>query len=383
MTKKITNDKDWSKYSDASLMLEYNYLHKRKLEIPQSLIDELMYRFNTCRPTKDMCKPKTERHNLSPRHYKQTKEWSEASTQSLMGAYYHRKSKNLPIPDEIHFAMMEKIKNYDAKTRTIIKDKKTINWSKKSDNSIYNAYKYRRQKNIPFPEGLNAELIKRFPDYDEASQTFKKIPKIKTYADYTTNTLRLAYYKCKRDNLPIPDDLNKELTKRFHNYDPEKQILLARNKDFRAETRAKQLQQIAAQYTDTQIVVSVKTVETKEAVTYNDVFINGTKILSNHIDTEIKLLCDDTILAIHGIITNDVHYPHTPTWLAYNAQMKLLAAVKANAYSEHYIQINRISDTSDKINIFLDNNTTMSLSKEKMKKLADGRRFVLENQKTR
>lgn len=383
MTKNTQPDKDWSKYSDASLMLEYNYLHKRKLEIPQSLIDELMNRFKTCKPTKSMCKSKTERHNLSPRHYKRTQEWSGASHQSLMGAYYYRKSKNLPIPDDLHFALADKFLNYDTKTRTLIKIEEPINWAEKSNRSIQNAYIYRKHKNLPISEELKAELIKRFPNYDEESNTFTKVRKTKNYSEQSKTTLRIAYYNHKKTNKQIPDDLNAELAKRFHNYDPEKRVLLEKNKDVNAEKRATTLQQIAAQYTDTRIVVSVKPVDIKENVTYNNVFINGTKILSNHIDTEIKLLCDDTILAIHGIITNDVHYPRTPTWLAYNTQMKSLANIKANVYSEQYVQIKHISDTSDKVNIFLDNKITMSLSKEKLKKLADGRRFVLENQKTR
>lgn len=214
-------------------------------------------------------------------------------------------------------------------------------------------------------------------------KTFKQIQIHKPYSKQNTDYIRNVYNKYKQHNIQIPEGLNEELAKRFPNYDPEKQIFDNFEKILQAEAQAKQLQQIVNTSKNGQIIVSIKTVKTKNHIKYNDVLINGNRILSNHIDTEIKLLCDNTVLAIHGTVTNDEHYPETPTWLAYNTQIQSLNTSKVQNFSGYYAQIKHISDTNDTVNIFLDNKTTIVLKKDKLKKIANGLHFVLEKKKTR
>ena len=482
---------DWSKSSNASLMTAYHYRKKLNMQISDDLNEEMAKRFPNYDPNTKTFKQKTDwskssresilvtyhyrkRNNIPisnelnielakrfPNYDPVTKtlnvkiDWSKSSDQSLKTSYYYRKKNNIQIPDELNKELTKRFNNYDPDTRTI---KQKNDWSKSSRDSVLVTFHFRKRNHLPISDELNQELAKRFPNYDPVTQTLKKITKKKKISEYSKLTLHVTYYKYKRQNLPIsdefneemakrfpnydpinrsfkkttnettdsinedqkatiqtktqykkhiiwsettdnklrsayqyrkknkiliPDDLNEELAKRFPGYDPEKQIFDKLEQTRQEEAYAEKLRKIVTNSRSKKIVVSVQTVDTKEDVTYNDVFVNGTKILSNHINTQIKLLCDDTILAIHGIITNDARYPNNPTWLAYNAQMQSIPPIKTNIYSGHYVQIKHISYINTKVNVFLDNKTTIILNKEKMKKIANGRYFVLNKDNSR
>ncbi len=362
---------DWENFTEQQLKNVY-YRMKRKLHrLPTKLNLELANRFSDYDPQEQKFNKTIKKKNVF-----------EYTNRTLQVTYYEYHKLKKPIPDELNAELAKRFSNYDPETQKFKQEKtKNKSYTEFADNTLRSAYhKFKKQK-LPIPDELNAELANRFSNYDPETQKFK--PKTKSYADCTESALRSAYYEHKEQKLPIPDELNTELAKRFPGYDPEQKIFDVLEQISREEARAEKLHKLVMKSKNKKIIVSVQTVDVKEAVTYNDIFINGTKILSNHIDTEIKLLCDDTILAIHGIITNDVHYPHTPTWLAYNAQMKSLSPTQANTYSNYYVQINNIRDINDKINIFFNNKTTVVLSKEKLKRVANGHYFVLENQKTR
>ena len=131
------------------------------------------------------------------------------------------------------------------------------------------------------------------------------------------------------------------------------------------------------------LVVSVKQLKITLSDIYNDVFVNDKKILSNHVNTQIKLFGDDTILAIHGIITNNSDYPVTPQWMVYDAKLNSRAQKIKQVFSKYNVQIKNVSLAGDSIRLDLTNRSSCLLNIERMKKIAGNKRFVIKTEKTK
>ena len=131
------------------------------------------------------------------------------------------------------------------------------------------------------------------------------------------------------------------------------------------------------------LVVSVKQLKITLSGIYNDVFVNDKKILSNHVNTQIKLFGDDTILAIHGIITNNSDYPVTPQWMVYDANLNSRAPKIKQVFSKYNVQIKNVILAGDSIRLDLTNRSSCLLNIERMKKIAGNKRFVIKTEKTK
>lgn len=130
------------------------------------------------------------------------------------------------------------------------------------------------------------------------------------------------------------------------------------------------------------ITVTIKPIKTTLDGTYNDIYINGVKFIGNHVDTQIKLLCSNTILAIHGTIVNNPKYPEIPTWMVYDTNLRSRIPEYKQKHSQYNIYANGITNTSDGTAILeLSNNAKVYLETGRMKKIAQMRRFVIDNQK--
>lgn len=92
-----------------------------------------------------------------------------------------------------------------------------------------------------------------------------------------------------------------------------------------------------------EIVVSVKQIKITLEGVYNNIFVNGKKLLSNHINTQIKTFGNGVILAIHGTVINDARYPTTPMWLIYDTNLQLCNPRISTAFSNRYIQVKSIT----------------------------------------
>ncbi len=141
-------------------------------------------------------------------------------------------------------------------------------------------------------------------------------------------------------------------------------------------------------YTSTEIkyqnlVVSVKQNKITFDGIYNDIFVNDKKILSNHITTQINLLGEDTILAVHGIVTDNKKYPKTPQWMIYDAQLQSRAPKIEQTFSKYYVQIKNVTLAGDSIRLDLTNRSSCMLKIDRMKKIAGNKRFVIKNEKTK
>ena len=136
----------------------------------------------------------------------------------------------------------------------------------------------------------------------------------------------------------------------------------------------------AVQYQN--ITVTVKSIKTTLDGTYNDIYINGVKFIGNHVDTKIKLLCDNTVLAIHGTVVNNPKYPAIPTWMVYDANLRSRIPEYKQKFSQYNIYANGITNMSNGTAILeLSNKAKVYLETERMKKIAQMRRFIIGNQK--
>lgn len=113
---------------------------------------------------------------------------------------------------------------------------------------------------------------------------------------------------------------------------------------------------------------------------YNDIYVNGQLLRKNHLNTEVKLFCDDTILAIRGTIVDNKKYPESPIWLVYDMNLNLRPPLSTTA-NQRYIYVANIVASQDCIRLALSNNSFKFVETARMKKLAETKRFVIERAK--
>ena len=131
--------------------------------------------------------------------------------------------------------------------------------------------------------------------------------------------------------------------------------------------------------TDRLLRITVKPVRTTLQGTYNNIMVNGRKILSNHFDSEIKLFSDDTILAIRGIVTDDKSLPETVQWRVYYADLSsAVPSIKQSfsSYNAHAHAVHQMPDGG--IRIDMSNRSSIFPKVDRIRKIANGRRFVLD-----
>lgn len=136
---------------------------------------------------------------------------------------------------------------------------------------------------------------------------------------------------------------------------------------------------VAAPSADQLLRITVKPVRTTLQGTYNNIMVNGRKILSNHFGSEIKLLSDDAVLAIRGIVTDDKSLPETMQWRVYYADLtSAVPSVKQSysSYNAHARAVHQMPDGG--IRIDMSNRSSVFPKVDRIRKIANGRRFVLD-----
>lgn len=109
--------------------------------------------------------------------------------------------------------------------------------------------------------------------------------------------------------------------------------------------------------------------------TYNNILVNGKKILSKCIDADIKLLCNGRLMAI----THNVGgIKHTEI---YDSQLKSLIPNKLNKNSNQKLYIKTYSFNNNELQISLSNKSTEYINTHKISQ--DNRQFIIVNQKTK
>ena len=255
-------------------------------------------------------------------------------------------------PDLIKKALTDIIKTLspeqpsETKEQNIDIKEKTKDWSKHSDATLRRERNRRKQKGLPIEDSLNEELAKRFKKYDSETRTFVK-----------------------------QKDLAQKAKENIDNHDSKNATVIipsAHTVEALPKTEKEPYQKI---------IVEIKPIKMTLEGAYNDVFINGRKILKNHINTEVQIFCEDTILGIHGIISGNKYYPESPIWLIYDTNIQQRPPEQKNIITKHNILVKKIYNYPEEIRLELDNRAIVILKNEKMKKIAELRRFVLDKQK--
>lgn len=147
-------------------------------------------------------------------------DFAKYTSQSLRVMFYKIVARGDKIPAELNAELAKRFPSYDSATQSFIGTRGIEkNSETRCDKSLRRSYAYLKSQGKEIPAELNAELAKRFSRYDPTTQQFGEID----YTKSNNNSLRTMYSYRKRNNKIIPAKLNAELAKRFPNYDPEKQ----------------------------------------------------------------------------------------------------------------------------------------------------------------
>lgn len=116
---------------------------------------------------------------------------------------------------------------------------------------------------------------------------------------------------------------------------------------------------------------------------YNNVYINGKKVLSNHFNTQLELLIDGTLLGIHGIVTDDKNLPQSPIWLVYDTSAHLRISQHIQKFSGYQVHAKKITERPDGLHMDLSNRSTATLKRDRILKEANNKRFIIQKEKTK
>lgn len=128
-----------------------------------------------------------------------------------------------------------------------------------------------------------------------------------------------------------------------------------------------------------ELVIKIEPIKTTLNGTYNNVYVNGKKILSNHFDTDVKLMFGGTLLAIHGIVTDNPSLPQKPIWQIYDTKLHSRISNIKQKFSGYNVHATNIRETSDGLRIELSNRATATINAERIKKEAGMKHFIMNS----
>lgn len=350
-TKKKKSPVDYTKKSDAALRTAHAYRKKHGLAIEPELNAELARRF----PGYDVETKQFKGVQKSVRttHQRKTNiDYTVKSDWALRALYSYRKKHGQDIEPELNEILAARFKGYDAaqqkftgrggKRKTKAKKERIINWSEKPDDILRNAFKHRKHT-TGIDDALNAELARRFPnEYDPTTRTFIKQKKVHTFTTKDTKQSAMT-----------------------------------------ATTNARHTTTTALRpaTTDTAVpTLSVKLKLVKQSLqdAYYNVYVNGKLILRNHANTELQLFGEGTLLAVHGIVTDNKNLPRRPLYMIYDTNLVANKWAGRDKIAGYDIYAKSINPSPDGVNVTLSNRCTILLNNEKLKRLAGITRFEIK-----
>ncbi len=339
---------------------------------------------------------------------KRTIDWSQKTDSAVYSALNHRRNKNQDIEPELLAEIQKRFPTYNPETKSITRrNTKLTDWPNMTKQQLRTALNNRRAKGAPIDPALITELQKHFSNFNPATLTFTRKKKTRTdWSNTSKPNLRAAYHYRLRHNMPIEPELNAALSVAFSGYDNTTQKFTGKREKRKTNQKQdqttkpmviaqttktivkKQSQPIAqkcdvAKKTNNEIPVYIKYVKSDLHGAYNDVYINGTKILSNHYDTEIKLLLDNTLLAIHGIITDNRNFPQKPIWQIYDTSLRSRISLQKQKFSGYNIHATSITEEQDSLRLNLSNRSIALLKRDRIIKEAGNKRFIIVTEKTK
>lgn len=345
----------WARSSDKSLRRAYANRRQKGQDIEPELEAELIRRFPTYdaathtftgRAVKETAKEKVENapRVRTPRPYK------DLSNSDIMLKYHTARMAGTPIEDALHEELKRRYPTrYDAQNR-VLPDKRKVGKQKKplrelADVTLRNMY-YNARSAGNIPAELNNELARRFPAYDKKTQTFVD--------------LRGGYRLATKEEIEEIDKRNAAIAAARRAEERKKQEAQRR---IAAEKQAAEKQsaqttteqpiaasvmpatpQVAA---PSELLVTTKRLRISQDGVHNDVFVNGKCILHNHIDTNIQVFLNGTVLGIYGRTTDIPNYPDNPSWQVYDTNMKRRAFSQVHPYTRKSVYIKSIAPIGD------------------------------------
>lgn len=376
-TQKTTRRKrtsDWSQKTNSAIYSALNHRRKKQQDIEPELLAEIQKRFPTYNPeTKTIVRRSTKLTN-----------WPNMTKRQLRTARSSRMKAGQPLEPGLVAELQKHFPNYDSATNKFIHKK--INWAEKSKKSLQNAINYRKSHGQKIPSEITNAL---------AEKSQKKTTIRTDWSDVPRQNLRAAYHYRKKHNMPIEPKLNAALSTAFPSYDATAQKFTGkRTRPSRTVVAQKAITKpadpvIATGVTKTkiqnpsEIPVYIEYVKSDLHGAYNNVYVNGTRVLTNHYNTDIKLLFDGTLLAIHGIITDNHDFPKRPIWQVYDTELKSKISLQKQKFSGYNIHATNISERDDALYLNLSNRCTAIIKRDRIIKEAGPKRFIITRQKTK
>lgn len=156
-------------------------------------------------------------------------DWSKSKNQSLKATLArYLKKPDAPVPPELDAELARRFPDYNPETHTFAPTRRTGraesgDWQNISIRALRAAVK-RHANDAEFPPELDAAAKERLKNYDPATHKFTAQAPAKRITDYTqvpdNNIRTMVYYYAARPNVEFPQGLNEEAARRFPGYDP-------------------------------------------------------------------------------------------------------------------------------------------------------------------
>ncbi len=314
-------------------------------------------------------------------------QWHEMKPNTLKNYYYDLRQN---LPPELNQTLAKVFpKNYDPITQTFIglknKGKSQTPGTRKplnemSDKALYSYYYRLKSCKCDIPDDLSKLLQEKFKSFDPANgfvQTkyIERVDDINFIRSAKDDVLMRLYKSLKRTD-SIPEKFNKELAKRFDNYDPEKMEFRAKEKP----TKNLSFQHFISrpkEFNMPVLTLSKKLLRTSPAGQHYDVFVNGVMILHDHINTEINVCLDGQYACIFGITLNAADIPEKPIYQIFDHNVQPKTFPHLVQYTNQQIYIKRIFETKNHLQLEISNQTQIILNRRQ----DIIRRYALEMEK--
>lgn len=307
--------------------------------------------------------------------------------------YYHRHKRFNEISDGHNAELARRFANYDPSTRTFWghpmkrvagahRAPKKIDWRAKSDASLKQFFYTQRRTGKIDPE-LNAEMGRRFPHYDMESHKLRRLGRRTVKSLIMANDLW-----GQPDDVPVTD-INaciRTIRKMSKNpitnddYDPDTEPDVANRTIIRPPHGIK----LPNVKPGTTYIVTKSEIQHSDNVVYNQISINGTPIIDQHINTKLQTFLGGRILGIYGINPNETAYPRRALWQMIPMIPGFTSFTKLGIYHDHYVYIKQVFETPDgEIRLLLSNNSHILFSAKQFDRLTNAHIFKIANEHIR
>ncbi|MBP3397888.1 MAG: hypothetical protein J6K82_03075 [Alphaproteobacteria bacterium] len=198
------------------------------------------------------------------------------------------------------------------------------------------------------------------------------------------NRLRARYHYCKKKGMPIDDALSAELVKNFPGYNPKTQEFVgtrgkgvAKASKYKVAKKESGAEKLNEALDVSEIKVEVKPVSVALEGTYNNVYINGVKFLSNHLNTQIEFLYDNTLMAIRGVVTDCQDLPKKPIFQLYDAKLQQHPVLCKQKFNDYRVYVEELGAQDDRLRVKLSNRAITYIKESDIRRIAGRIRFVM------